>query len=847
MQRPVILLTLALATGILLGQAFLFFPWSTIALTVALAAAGGALLATSRLGRQDLLFTAAGTVAGFALLVAGAAHLPELHYRTMPVIDGAAHELTGRISSPLDRDPGRTAFSLAVESIDGRKASGTIRVTVRDEILPAGYGDRVSLSGRPYPPRGFRNPGGFDYPAFLARRGVHAVLSLRRDADVRVLEQGSGVLRSIQDRRERIRQAMLAGLKGDGAAILLAMTIGEEGSLTEDLRERFMAAGVTHIISISGSHLGMVAVICFWLTRNALFLLPERSYHWLTLHADPRKIAALAAVIPVVFYAFLAGGQVATIRSLIMILAGLTALVLDREEDLLSALAIAALISLVPDPQALFDISFQLSYLSVLCIAFVVSTWNALELRPETRARKLLNSGLFLFVISVTAALATGPLVAYYFHQVSFAGILANMVVVPVAGAVVVPVSLASGIMSLLTGSLPFAAINQSLADAFVALVSLFARIPFAAVHLSSPGLVLVAGYAGLLIASALWLRARLFALYRPLETSSQPPRFTLAAMAISAVVIVLSAGLPLLRGHGSQVTFVDVGQGDCAFIETAEGRTILIDGGGTRDNRFDIGRSVLAPYLWDRGIGALDLVVLTHPHPDHMNGLTAVLRNFAVREVWGSGLDTDLPGYEGFQKIIRQRGIPFRKVSAGDRARVGEADLFVLHPGPSFEQRTKKAYAAENDRSLVIRVGLSGRTLLFAGDIHAEGERELQRHVPNLAVDLVKVPHHGSKTSSTGELVAAVRPGVAVITVGEGNPYRHPSPETEVRYRESGAAVFRTDRHGAIMIQFSQAGIEVRPWSELLLRQAAPGKGDGWWTVEQENWKRVAIRTAGI
>jgi competence protein ComEC len=847
MHRPVILLTLALAAGILLGQAFLFFPWSTVAFTVVLAAAGGMLFAAARPGRHYLLFTFAGALAGFALLVAGAAYPPKFPDRTMPVFDGTVRELTGRISSPLDRDPGRTAFSFDLDGIDGRAASGTVRVTVRDEALPVGYGDRVSLSGRLYPPRGFRNPGGFDYPAYLARHGVHAVLSLRRGSDCRVLEQGSGVLRSIQELRERIRQAMLAGLKGDGAAILMAMTIGEEGGLTEELRERFMAAGVTHIISISGSHLGMVAVICFWLTRNALFLLPERSYHWLTIRADPRKIAALAAIFPVVFYAFLAGGQVATIRSLIMILAGLAALVLDRDGDLLSALAIAALISLVPDPQALFDISFQLSYLSVLCIAFVVSTRNALELRPETRTGKLLNSALLLVAISVAAALTTGPLVAYYFHQVSFAGILANMVVVPFAGAVVVPLGLASGILSIVTGSLPFAALNQFSADAFVALVSLFSRIPFASVHLSSPGFLFAAGYAGLLITSALWLRARLFAAYRPLETSSRPPRFTPAAMVISALLIVLSAAAPLLRGHRSQVTFVDVGQGDCALVETSSGRTILIDGGGTRENRFDIGRGVLSPYLWERGIRALDLVILSHPHPDHMNGLIAVLRNFTVREVWGSGLDTGLSGYADLQEVIRARKIPFRQVAAGDRARVGEADLIVLHPGASFRQRTKKAYAAENDRSLVVRLGLAGRRLLFAGDIHIEGERELLRHGPDLAVDLVKVPHHGSRTSSNSGLVAALHPSVAVITVGEGNPYRHPSAETETRYREIGAAVYRTDRHGAITVRPSPAGLDVRPWSELLLRQAAPGGRDGWWAIEKENWKRMLIRTTGI
>lgn len=847
MHRPIIPLTLALVAGILLGQAFLHFPWSTLGLAITLAAACIALCSAGRIGVRQVLVLAAGTAAGMTLLAAGTAYVPASHDRALSLTDGTARELTGRISSPLDRDTGRTAFALALDSIDGNDASGTVRISVREETRAVGYGDRVSLTGRAHAPRGYRNPGGFDYPAYLARHGIHAVLSLRSGADIRVLERGSGVLRAIQDLRERIRQSMLGSLAGDGAAILLAMTIGEEGSITDDLRERFMAAGVTHIISISGSHLGMVAVICFWLVRNALFLLPERAYHRLTIHADPKKIAALVSVIPVCFYAFLAGGQVATIRSLIMILAGLSALALDREGDLLSALAIAALITLIPDPQALFDISFQLSYLSVLSIAFVVSTWNTLELKPASRTGKLLNSALLLLVISAAAALATGPLVAYYFHQVSFAGILANMIVVPFAGAVIVPLGLTSGILSLATGSLPFAAVDQFCADAFVALVSFFARLPFAAAHPPSPGILLAAGYAGLLAASALWLRARLFARYRPLETSARPPRFTHAAMVISAVLIVLSALFSVIRGQGAQVTFVDVGQGDCALIETAAGQTILIDGGGTRDNRFDIGRSVLAPYLWDRSISTLDLVILSHPHPDHMNGLVSVLRNFTVREVWGSGIDTDLPGYAEFAKVIRQRKIPFRTVAAGDRVRVGEADLAVVHPGPSFRQRAGKAYAAENDRSLVVRMELSGRSFLFTGDIHAAGERELLRNVPDLAADVVKVPHHGSRTSSTEDLVAALRPFAAVITVGDGNPYRHPSEEIVNTYRKSGAQVFRTDRHGAVTARAAQRGIEIRPWSELLLQRITTGGRDGWWTIERANWNRVAIRTAGI
>ena len=846
MNKPVILLALALAAGIMLGQAFLYFPCSSI-LFGALAGAIGITAFRRRLSVSKLIMTGSAIVMGAVLLVSAATSVSSGHYTLLSLGEGNIHAVTGRISSPLDRDPGRIAFNLAVDHIDGRAAAGTLRVTVRDDAFPAAYDDRVSLTGRLHPPRGFRNPGGFDYPAYLARQGLYAVLSIKNSSDVRILEKGTGILRAIQALRERIRQSYLAAMKGEGAAILLAMTIGEEGNLTDDLRERFMAAGVTHIISISGSHLGMVAVLCFWTTRHALFLLPERAYHWITIRADPRKVAALVTVVPITFYAFLAGGQIATIRSLIMILAALAAVVLDRERDLLPALSLAALITLLMDPQALFDISFQLSYLSVLSIVFVVLTWNALTSPADTLLEKMANQALLLFVISCAATLVTGPLVAFYFNQLSFVGVIANMVVVPFAGAVVVPLGFLCGILSLLTGSLPLAVVNQFLADLFVSLVSFFAQFPFASIHLPSPGALFAAGYFLLLVASALLLRARLLARHRPLEFSSHSPRWTTPILAAAVVLIVSAAAIQFFRDQETRITFLDVGQGDCAVVETASGRSILIDGGGTRDNRFDIGRSVLAPYLWNRGIRTIDLAILSHPHPDHMNGLLAVLRNFDVQTIWGSGLDTDLPGYAELQEVVRQRKVPFRTVSAGDEEKIGDARLAVLHPGPAFDNGKSKAYVGENDRSLVIRMSIGKRVLLFPGDIHVAGERALLLSVPDLACDLVKVPHHGSKTSSSHGLVSALHPAVAVATVGNGNLYRHPSDEVVERYNEYRAAFFRTDRHGAVLVRLEQAGLTVRTLSELMLRRISPSEKDGWWTIERENWKRMALRTAGL
>jgi competence protein ComEC len=316
--------------------------------------------------------------------------------------------------------------------------------------------------------------------------------------------------------------------------------------------------------------------------------------------------------------------------------------------------------------------------------------------------------------------------------------------------------------------------------------------------------------------------------------------------MALSALLLGLSLGLPFLGAPEARATFIDVGQGDSTLVQTARGSAILIDGGGTRDNRFDVGGRVLAPYLHDRGVRTIDLMVLSHPHPDHMNGLLAVLKDLTVREVWASGLDTALPGYAEFREMVNRRKVAFREVSAGDSAERGGARLEVLHPGRSFRQRKAKAYAEENDRSLVIKVTLAGRVLLFPGDIHANGERELLKTAPGLTCDVLKVPHHGSRTSSTAGLVETLRPRVAIITVADGNLYRHPSEEVVERYVDQGASVYRTDRHGAVTVRLSPKDVNVRPWSDLLLKRISTDRTADWWRIERENGKRLLIRTAG-
>ncbi len=847
MRKSIILFALAYITGLLLGHGFFYFPFATIIAAAAMSSTAVLFGRRSRLPFSTLFIILAICLIGMAAYITSAGWVPRDHYSESRPFDKETHTITGTITSSLDRNPDRTGFDLGLQSIDNKTVSGSIRVSVREEITHLGYGDTVFFSAKLLEPGAYANPGGFDYPAHLARNGIYRVASVKSEDCIQVLSQGTGLFRRIQDWRERIRHAFLASIIGPGSAILQAMVIGEEGGMTDELRDWFMAAGVTHIISISGSHLGMVALLCFGLIRGIMLMLPEQWYHRLTLMTDPKKIAAWITLPLMLFYTLLAGGQMATIRSLIMISAGLLALILDRENALLHSLVIAALLILAISPQAILDISFQLSFISVLVIGALVSTWNDLVTRAETRLERLRQGTFLLILVSLAASIATGPLVAHYFNQISIIGIVSNLIVVPFAGMVVVPLGLLSGIVSLLTGYLPLAGLNQFAADLFISMVFFFSRLPFAEFHPVSPGLLWLTAYAVFFLSLTLYVRARLIARFKPLESSTRPPYASIIGMAVSGPLLALLLIPNIIPRPHAMVSFPDLGQGDCALIELRDGRRILIDGGGTHDNRFDIGRKVLAPFLWNKGIRSLDLVILSHPHPDHMNGLVAILNKFDVAEVWLSNKDTDLPGFDAFNKALEQRHVPYRNVSADDPpVKMGTTLLRVLHPSGDFSSHARKAYAAENDQSLVLLIEVEGNKVLFPGDIGAQTERYILRAHPDLKAEAVKIPHHGSKSSSCEAFVAAVHPQIAVVTASRSNPYGHPAAEVLERYISEGAKVCRTDRDGAITLVLRKDGIEVRKWRDNMLRRIIIKEWRAWKQGEADNWKRLWI-TAGL
>jgi competence protein ComEC len=453
----------------------------------------------------------------------------------------------------------------------------------------------------------------------------------------------------------------------------------------------------------------------------------------------------------------------------------------------MNALCLAGLALLVWSPAALWDPGFQLSFAATAGIVYLASP--ATGVLVERGWPRWLAAAV---VVSLAAQLAVTPVMLVHFNQLSLIGVVANLLVVPLAGPATTlgMLALLAALVSETAAALLFNALWLVLLALRVA-VWAAAAVPLAMIYLPAPSWLAIAAWSGALVlipylAIHRWTR--------------------LAAPAHAAVALALSLWPWLDPGDGRlRITFLDVGQGDATFVELPGGPRLLIDGGPGGFRRFDVGERVLSPFLWNRPVSRLDVVALTHTDSDHSGGLGAVLRRFRVGEFWETGRWG--PGGEGTRLALEQSGVSRRVLHAGQRLWLGNALVTVLNPGD-------QPSATTNDDSLVLRVDWLAASVLLTGDIGWAAEaRMLERGGPDQVV-VLRVAHHGSRSSSSAPFLEAARPALAVISVGARNPFRHPTPEALARLQAVGARIYRTDRDGAIILETDGVRLWVTCWA---------------------------------
>ena len=738
--------------------------------------------------------------------------------------DGSQYLLTGRITSFAQWDPLKSRYTLSCDTLSHAgsktvaKVTGKIHLSVykppgsQDSFaqLNIPFGTRVRVRCRLRPIRNFSNPGGFDYERYLKFKGVTASAWTRTDGLKLLSDDPEELWVSLVQQVQTLRQLCLDNImhhgishaRGDprlstknattaspAKAVLASMALGDKSRLSLMIKDSFARAGVSHLLSISGLHLSIIGLFSY-----LLFLYLLKPWHRLVVRGRARKIALGLTLIPLSVYAILAGFSPATQRALIMTSVFIMAMALEHETDSVNTLLAAGILILAVHPPSLFSISFQLSFSAVGGILAGMSWASRNHLIPLPLFWGRTASA---FWVSLFAGIATLPLGAYYFNTVSFIFLVSNLVLVPIMGMVCLPLGLGAIALQFICPSLAGGILDLDLVliSLCLDLIRFMESLPLAWMRVITPTWLEILAYYLMVFG--------IFALLNHRKTLG------VRLVCIAAAVGVWCAGTGLQQRFFPgklTATALDVGQGASSVILTPEGRVILIDCGGfASPGGFNVGRYVVGPYLWRQRIRTIDVIVLSHPQADHMNGLGFIFKNFKVNQ-WIHNENGSAPeflkqltkGAAARQIVVTHPVYPATPLTCG------KVSLWVMPPRPG-------RFSDLNQNSLVCRLVYEDFSMLFTGDIGRPREIELVQTVPiPLAAPVIMAPHHGSRSSGSKIFLDCVNPESVIVSCGYRNRYGFPHSDVLNRYKTLKTKVYRTDIHGAVTVTSSGTGYEI-------------------------------------
>lgn len=715
-----------------------------------------------------------------------------------------------------------TAYRLSSEVVETSEGRFPVTGTLLVKIYGDGgenywFGERLRLSGTIVEPRGQRNPGGFDYRFYLLSQGIDALIY---PSTARVSSLGPGKVSKMTESAVIIRGAMTESIKSalpsPSAELLTAILFGQRHHLPEEVEDNFRRAGVGHLLAVSGLHVGMVATMVLGLWRR------------LNLKGNLPLVLAIALVIA---YAYLTGMRPSALRAALMVSIALGALLLDREKDLPTAVAFAALVTLFLNPLLLFTIGFQLSYAATLALIY--------SYRPLQRVLSYLRCPRYLLAplaITLAAQIGVLPLCIYYFQYMPTGALLFNLLLLPLI-AFVVGLGLTGALISLF-----FSAAGAYLLWAsrplleLMLLITALSRLPGFYIPINPPGIPFLLIFYGLLAASLLfyyrwdnhnrWLEKISVLDYAQSILSGLLPgkrirmHFVAGSVLILAVIFIWS-GILLPSKSILTVTFIDVGQGASGLIETPCGAVILVDAGGQSawlGNPGEIGERVLLPFLRRQGIRSIDLAVITHPHEDHFGGFIPLVDEIALERILISPVAGETEHYDNLLNQAELAGSLISQTIDGQTWRCGtELILEIIGPPePLFSGTTSDL----NNNSIVFILRYGEIRMLFTGDIEDAAVIDLFRRRIDLRADLLLIPHHGGYMEAMPAFLEAVRPSLSIIQVGP-NSYGHPHPYIIGALEDAGVPIYRNDHHGAIIVKTDGTRMQVTTTEQpTLVRQ---------------------------
>ncbi len=699
-------------------------------------------------------------------------------------------DFTGKLYKSPSHGQDRDVLFIRVEKASYQNTEhnmrGNLRVSVphsSEFALPSDLfvHDRIKVSARLLPLHGFRNFKSYSLTAYLQSQNIHHRASTKTPLLVEKLESGKNYspLRLVSILRQKLLEKIEAHFPASGAerslspqgAVLEALLLGERNRMDPAVTESLQRSGIYHLFAISGAHIAIISFFLFSLFK---------------LFRAPNRLSYILVMVFLLFYVFLVEGRPSVFRATIMTFAFLLGKLIWRDVNLINTISISAFILLFLNPFSLFNVGFQLTFSATLAIILffprIIKYLPKLPLRISE-----------ILALSLTAQLGVLPFVAGSFNRITFSALILNFAALPlvalimVAGYIFLPLAFLSVLLSQwLTQGIKF------LIDLLISSSHLLDRFSFISYRIPTPHLITLFGYF-----------LFLYLLLLPPKIKGQ--RTVLIILFLAFCVILITHPFPSLSKN-LKLTFIDVGQGESTLVEFPGKRKMLIDGGGFPEGAFDVGESVVSSFLWRKGIKKIDYLVLTHAHPDHLNGLKAVSKNFKISEFWESFSPLDNEDYTEFKKMLPESAA-IQRLFRGASRQEGRVKIEVLHP----EQKELTVSGIRNDDSLVLKITSGQISFLLPGDIGSPVEKDIIEKFPGIRCQVLKSPHHGSRTSSSVDFLRHIAPRIVVISVGAGNVYGFPDKEVLERYERIGAKVYRTDTHGAVEITLKDQDISVR------------------------------------
>lgn len=636
-----------------------------------------------------------------------------------------------------------------------------INIKMSQDIPSIKYGDSLYIEGEFKQPEEARNYKGYNYKQYLKTKKIIGTVELEK---VKILKSSNGSF--IHNIQKYIRDTINGTLTDEEGNLLLAILLGDKDKLSEDIQESFKTSNLSHMLAVSGAHVSYIILGLTYVLQNSII---------------GKKNGKIVCIIFLLAFMAITNFTPSVTRACIMAILTLLSSIIYRKSDVYTNISVAALITLIFNPYSLLDLGFQLSYGGTIGIIIFIK-----RIQEKKSNSKVINYIKQMALVSIYANIIIIPIMMYHFNTVSFTFIISNIMASPILGIIVITGFLfiiASITVKPLTRLI--AIFIKPILSILIKISQICSKLPFSNILVVTPYMFNVISYYAII-------------LYCIKSKKNNKCKIIICLL----IVLILINFIIYIFPQKLRIFFIDVGQGDSTLIITPDKKTVLIDGGGS--DSFDVGEKVLLPYLLDRRILKIDYVLISHFDTDHCGGILTIMEKVKVKNIIISEQAEHSENYERFKKLMIHKKIRLIEVKKGDKIKIGRYSEFkILFPTSRLLSENPL-----NNNSIVAQFNYNNFKMLFTGDIEKLAEQQiLKTEKAEIRADILKVAHHGSKTSSIPEFIKAVRPKIALIGVGKNNTFGHPNQQTIKNLENIKCRIYRTDLQGEIIIKIDQKG----------------------------------------